>query len=80
MQSLYSFIIQPKNGRYANKVEVGDKKLIVNTTMDDHKFVNRIGIVKSIPKIGETSISVGDQVIVHHNVFKIGRASCRERV
>ena len=70
MQSLYSFIIQPKNGRYANKVEVGDKKLIVNTTMDDHKFVNRIGIVKSIPKIGETNISVGDQVIVHHNVFR----------
>ena len=54
MQSLYSFIIQPKNGRYANEVEVGNKKLIVNTTMDDHKFVNRIGIVKSIPKIGET--------------------------
>ena len=70
MQSLYSFIIQPKNGRYTNEVEVGDKKLIVNTTMDDHKFVNRVGIVMSLPLIGNTDLSVGDEVIVHHNVFR----------
>ena len=70
MQSLYSFIIQPKNGRYTNEVEVGNKKLIINTTMDDHKFVNRVGVVMSIPLIGDTKLSVGDEVIVHHNVFR----------
>ena len=70
MQSLYSFIIQPKNGRYTNEVEVGDKKLIINTTMDDHKFVNRVGIVMSVPLIGDTDLSIGDEVIVHHNVFR----------
>ena len=70
MQSLYSFIIQPKNGRYTNEVNVGDKKLIINTTMDDHKFVNRVGVVMSVPLIGDTDLSVGDEVIVHHNVFR----------
>mgnify|MGYP001497031172 FL=1 len=70
MQSLYSFIIQPKNGRYTNEVEVGDKKLIINTTMDDHKFVNRVGVVLSLPLIGDTNINIGDEVIVHHNVFR----------
>lgn len=70
MQSLYSFIIQPKNGRYTNEVQVGDKKLIINTTMDDHKFVNRVGIVMSVPLIGDTDLSIGDEVIVHHNVFR----------
>ena len=70
MQSLYSFIIQPKNGRYTNEVEVGDKKLIINTTMDDHKFVNRVGVVMSVPLIGDTDLSIGDEVIVHHNVFR----------
>ena len=70
MQSLFNFIVQPKNGRYDNEVSIGNKKLIVNTTMDDHKYVNRIGIVKSIPKIGKTNIKVGDEVIVHHNVFR----------
>ena len=70
MQSLFSFIVQPKNGRYDNEVDIDGKKLIINTTMDDHKYVNRIGIVKSIPKIGETNIKIGDEVVVHHNVFR----------
>ena len=70
MQSLYSFIIEPKESRYTNEVDIGGKKLIVNTTMDDHKFVNRVGIVKSIPLIGETDIQVNDEVIVHHNIFR----------
>jgi len=70
MQSLFSFIVEPKNGRYDNEVDVDNKKLIINTTMDDHKYVNRVGVVKSIPKIGKTNIKIGDEVIVHHNVFR----------
>ena len=70
MQSLYNFIIEPENSRYNNEVDINGKKLIVNTTMDDHKFVNRVGIVKSIPLVGKTNIKVGDKVIVHHNVFR----------
>ena len=49
MQSLFNFIIQPKNGRYTNTVKIGKKELIINTSIEDHKFVNRVGIVKSIP-------------------------------
>ena len=63
MQSLFSFIVQPKNKRYENEVDINGKKLIINTTMDDHKYVSRIGVVKSIPKIGETNIKIGDEVI-----------------
>ena len=70
MQSLFSFIVEPKNKRYENEVDINGKKLIVNTTMDDHKYVSRVGIVKSLPKIGETNIKIGDEVIVHHNVFR----------
>jgi hypothetical protein len=70
MQSLFSFIVEPKNKRYENEVDINGKKLIINTTMDDHKYVSRIGIVKSVPKVGETDIKVGDEVIVHHNVFR----------
>ena len=70
MQSLFSFIVEPKNKRYENEVDINGKKLIINTTMDDHKYVSRIGVVKSIPKVGETDIKVGDEVIIHHNVFR----------
>jgi co-chaperonin GroES (HSP10) len=70
MQSLFNFIVEPKNGRYTNTVKIGKKELIINTSIEDHKFVNRIGIVKSIPLVGETNINVNDEVIVHHNVFR----------
>ena len=70
MQSLFNFIVQPKNKRYENEVDINGKKLIINTTMDDHKYVSRIGVVESIPKVGKTNIKVGDEVIVHHNVFR----------
>jgi len=70
MQSLFNFIVQPKEGRYNNEISVDGKKLIINTTMDDHKYVSRLGIIKSIPKIGKTNIKVGDEVIVHHNLFR----------
>ena len=70
MQSLFNFIIQPKNGRYTNTVKIGKKELIINTSIEDHKFVNRVGIVKSIPLVGKTNINVNDEVIVHHNVFR----------
>ena len=70
MQSLFNFIVKPKSKRYENEVDIDGNKLIVNTTMDDHKYVSRIGVVKSIPKVGETDIKVGDEVIIHHNVFR----------
>ena len=70
MQSLFNFIVEPKNKRYENEVDINGKQLIINTTMDDHKYVSRVGVVKSVPKVGETNIKVGDEVIVHHNVFR----------
>ena len=70
MQSLFNFIVKPKSKRYENEVDIDGNKLIVNTTMDDHKYVSRIGVVKSIPKVGKTDIKVGDEVIIHHNVFR----------
>jgi len=70
MRSLYSFIIKPKNNRYDNKVKIDDKELILNTEIQDHKFVSRIGIVLQTPIIGSTGIKKGDEVILHHNVFR----------
>lgn len=70
MRSLYAFIIKPKDNRYNNKVRVDDKELILNTEIQDHKFVSRIGIVLQTPIVGKTGIKQGDEVILHHNVFR----------
>ena len=70
MKSVYNFVVTPKGERYNNKKKVGDSELILNTEIYNHQFVNRTAIVKSIPLIGNTDIQVGDEVIVHHNVFR----------
>jgi hypothetical protein len=70
MRSLYAFIIKPKNQRYDNTKKIDDVELILNTEIQDHKFVSRIGIVLETPINGKTGIKKGDEVIVHHNVFR----------
>ena len=70
MKSVYNFVVTPKGGRYNNKKKVGDSELILNTEIYNHQFVNKTAIVKSIPIIGDTDIQPGDEVIVHHNVFR----------
>ena len=70
MKSVYNFVVTPVGERYNNtkKVEGGD--LILNTEIYNHQFVNRIAKVISIPIIGDTDIKPGDEIIVHHNVFR----------
>ena len=70
MRSVYDFIISPKESRYNNIKKVGDKDLIINTEIYNHKYVSRNAIVKSIPIAIPTKIQIGDEVIVHHNIFR----------
>ena len=70
MKSLYGFLVKPIGGRYNNTKKVGDKELVLNTDIYNHKHTNREAEVLSIPKIGETDIKVGDTVVLHHNVFR----------
>ena len=70
MKSIYDFIISPKESRYTNSKKVGDKTLIVNTEIYNHQYVSRNAVIKSTPMIVDTNIRVGDEVIVHHNVFR----------
>ena len=70
MQSLFNFIVKPKNERYDNKKYIDGQELLLNTEISDHRYVSRTGIVTSIPKLNDSEIQVGDEVIVHHNVFR----------
>lgn len=71
MKSLYNYIISTKS-RYNNKVDVGGKELIINSeiTERDYHFVNRIGTIVNTPINIKTKAKAGDEVIVHHNVFR----------
>ena len=70
MQSLFNFIVKPKNERYDNKKYIDGQELLLNTEISDHQYVSRVGIVTAIPKSEKTEIQVNDEVILHHNVFR----------
>ena len=70
MKSVYDFVVTPKGERYNNTKKLDGGELILNTEIYNHQYVNRTAIVKSIPIIGNTDILPGDEVIVHHNVFR----------
>ena len=70
MKSTFYFLIKPKAKRYNNTKQVGDKELILNTEIFSHQYISRQAIVVGLPTQFETPINVGDEVIVHHNVFR----------
>ena len=70
MKALHDFIVSPINQRYNNTKKVEDKDLILNTEIFNHKYVSRNGIVNKVPRVNNTNIKVGDEIIVHHNVFR----------
>jgi hypothetical protein len=70
MKTIFDFIVKPKQGRNNNEKIINGKTLILNTEFQNHNFVSRDGIVISVPFNDNSGIKVGDEVIVHHNVFR----------
>ena len=70
MRGIYDFLIEPIGSRYNNIKKVGDKELILNSKIVDHRYINREAKVLDIPKLVKTNIKPNDTIIVHHNVFR----------
>ena len=70
MKSIHNYIIKPKGERYNNSIDIEGKKLIVNTEIFNHQYVNREAEIISTPSAGNSELNIGDTVIVHHNVFR----------
>jgi len=71
MRSTNKFIVSPKGGNhFINEKEIGGQMMVVNTSIEDHRNVNRIGIIEALPLEYEGNIKIGDEVIVQHNIFR----------
>ena len=71
MKSIFGFIIEPIGSRYNNVKKLGEKELVLNTDIFNHKYINRKARVISAPILNnKTGIKNGDEIIVHHNVFR----------
>jgi hypothetical protein len=70
MKSIYRFLIKPKKERYNNTIELNGQELIINTRIETFESVSKNAIVEIVPETFKTKIKPGDEVIVHHNVFR----------
>lgn len=71
MVSPHFFIVKPKGSEYNEEIEIAGQKIVINSTVEDHRNVNRFAEVLNIPSRYEGDIKVGDVIIVHHNIFRI---------
>jgi len=70
MKAYKDFIVSPIGDRYNNSKKVNDKELILNTEVFNHQYVNRLARVIATPLLFQSPLNVGDEVIVHHNIFR----------
>ena len=71
MKPLYNYVIKPIGSRYNNSIEVeSGKDLILNTEIFNHGYINRKAIVISTPIDNVHKLQEGQEVIVHHNIFR----------
>ena len=70
MKAYKEFIVSPIGERYNNSKKVGDKELVLNTEIFNHQYVNRKAKVIATPLLFQSPLEVGDEVIVHHNIFR----------
>lgn len=65
-----NYLIVELDEDYLNEELIGDTtSVIVNSTIEDVSFINRVATVISAPK--GVVLKKGDQVIVHHNIFRL---------
>ena len=70
MRAYKDYIVEPIGDRYNNIKKINNKELILNTEIFNHQYVNRLAKVIATPLLFSSPIKVGDEIIVHHNVFR----------
>jgi len=71
MQSVFNYLIEPKGGRVTGRTEIDGNELLLNTDLQNHEYTNRVGVILGLPIANKyKELKEGDEVIVHHNIFR----------
>lgn len=70
MQSPDSFIVTPKYKKYKSGKKFGNVEFETVTSIENAKDVSKEAIIVTLPLNYHGDIEVGDEVIVHHNIFR----------
>ena len=62
-----AFLVTPKNNQEYNREKGG---VIVTSSIENAKDVNRFGIIQKTPLYYDGDLREGDEVVLHHNVFR----------
>ena len=67
---LILFYCQTFKDRYDNTRRVADTDLIINSGIEDHRFISKKAVVVQTPAAYDTKINIGDELYIHHNIFR----------
>lgn len=70
MRSPDSFIVTPKYGKYKEGITFGDVVFDTVASIENAKDVSKEAVVVAVPLNYKGEIEVGDEVIIHHNIFR----------
>ena len=70
MQSVFNYLVSPKGDRTVGSKEIEGQTLLLNTDLQNHSYTNRVGTILNLPLVGNEELKEGDDIIVHHNVFR----------
>jgi hypothetical protein len=68
MTPRWDYLITPYGTEYNNTKTIAGENLVINTSIENANFVNRLGVVSAVPNGGK--IPLGSIVVLHHNVFR----------
>ena len=70
MHSVFNYLVAPKGSRTTGVKKIEGQTLLLNTDLQNHSYTNRVGTILNLPLVGNEELKEGDDVIVHHNVFR----------
>ena len=70
MKAYKDYLVSPIGERYNNSKKIDNKELILNTEIFNHQYCNRNARVIATPLLFSSPVKSGDEVIIHHNVFR----------
>ena len=70
VKCIYNYLVSPDGDRTTSKKNINGSELLLNTELQNHNYVNRIGTIISTPIVEGLDLEINDDVILHHNVFR----------
>lgn len=70
MRSPLDFLVTPKHKKYNSTTQIGNVEFTKAVSIENAKDVSKEGVVLAVPHNYNGIIEIGDEVLLHHNIFR----------